>query len=155
MTSKNYKVNSRQQLIDLNGPLTNFEVSYFIKPKESIQIALVNQTILDSGVSIDFQTTDKEISNTFREDSGQYQNHFLLIKADSPTTVVVDITRKEIPERMTESKPLPVAQQYHSQPHQSYLQVQVPMEPWKKALIGLVVVSIIYFGFKYQQKCKL
>ena len=101
--NKMIKLTKYMQLIDLNKELTNFDINFSVKEKggKSFQLAVVDQTTLDSGNDIPYETINGETSANLISNKDVYQNYFLCLKTSEnhPDGVVVDINinGREIP----------------------------------------------------------
>jgi len=89
------KLTKYMQLIDLNKEFTNFDINFSVKEKsgKSFQLAVVDQTTLDSGNDIPYETINGETSANLISNKDVYQNYFLCLKTteNHPDDVVVDI----------------------------------------------------------------
>ena len=100
MTTKTYKLNEINQLIELNGDKTNFEIDFDIvsKNKEPFKAKVISESDLNSGKKIEYQIVENGIiSGKVINDKGVFQSYFLLLKSDKPTECNVTINLKEIP----------------------------------------------------------
>ncbi len=101
--NKMVKLTKYMQLIDLNKELTNFDINFSVKERggKSFQLAVVDQTTLDSGSDIPYETINGETSANLISNKDVYQNYFLCLKAmeNQFDDVVVDINinGREIP----------------------------------------------------------
>jgi hypothetical protein len=97
-TKKTVMVTNRQQLIDLNGEMINFDLTFTAtsKNKEPFDILVVDQTTLDNNPKLEYKRANGVISANIISDKNVYQNYFLCIKADNPCEVDVVIEKKEI-----------------------------------------------------------
>ena len=93
--NKMIKLTKYMQLIDLNKEFTNFDINFSVKEKsgKSFQLAVVDQTTLDSGNDIPYETINGETSANLISNKDVYQNYFLCLKTteNHPDDVVVDI----------------------------------------------------------------
>lgn len=97
--SKIYTVGKVKQLIDLNGDSVNFSVKFLVRSrnKEPFDMVVVNQTTLDNSPKLEYQhVEDGEISGDLLWDKNEYQNHFLILRADSPCECEVQIDKKDV-----------------------------------------------------------
>ena len=148
MTTQNsYSLTNRQHLVDLNGEMTNFNLTFTVTSKnnESFDVLVVDQTTLDNQPKLDFKRANGTISGNIIADKNVYQNYFLCLKADKPCDVTVTIDLKEIPPQ------LPPPQQ-PAQPAQSMATGQAKPQQlvkakkseginWKFVLIVIIVVG--------------
>ena len=107
---------SRQQLVDLNGETTNFDLTFTAKSTtgSEFDVLVVDQATLDSNPTLDFKRTNGgTISGNIVSDKDTYQNYFLCIKADNPTEINVTINKREIPPNQTHQQQ--PGQQMHPQ----------------------------------------
>lgn len=126
-TNKTVNATSRQQLVDLNGETTNFDLTFTAKSTtgSEFDVLVVDQATLDSNPTLDFKRTNGgTISGNIVSDKDTYQNYFLCIKADNPTEVNVTINKREIPPNQTHQQQ--PGQQMHPQrqPNQQMQQMQ-------------------------------
>lgn len=147
MTTQNsYSLTSRQQLVDLNGEMTNFNLTFTVtsKNKENFDVLVVDQTTLDNQPKLDFKRANGTISGNIIADKNVYQNYFLCLKAgDKPCDVTVTIDLKEIqPQPHPQPQPQPSSQA--SRPSQ-FTKANVPNKSgginWKFVLIVIIVVG--------------
>jgi len=124
-----------KQLIDLNGDLTNFDLTFTATSKDGspFELLVVDQTTLDSNPSLEYKKAEGTISGNIISDKGVYQNYFLLLKSDTPTECEVSIELKEIPKR----KAQPLVS--HEQKLSSVSQLQAP----KSTVNWFVVLAFI------------
>jgi len=101
--NKMVKLTKYMQLIDLNKEMTNFDINFSVKERsgKSFQLAVVDQTTLDSGSDIQYETINGETSANLISNKDVYQNYFLCLKTieNKSDNVVVDINinGREIP----------------------------------------------------------
>jgi hypothetical protein len=97
---KTYSVSKVKQLIDLNGDSVNFEIKFKVSShnQEPFDILVVDQTTLDNTSELKYKNiTNGSVGGQLRNDKNNYQNHFLIIKADSPCECDVEIEKVELP----------------------------------------------------------
>lgn len=98
--SKLVNVNNIQQLVDLNGELTNFKLDFKVISENSapFKTVVVSQSKLDSGEILDFKNVDNgTISGNIVSDNGVKQNYYLVLKSENPVKCTVEINLQEIP----------------------------------------------------------
>jgi len=97
-TKKSVTVGPRQQLVDLNGDITNFDLTFTATSKngENFDIIVIDQTTLDNNTALDFKHANGSLSGNIVSDKGVYQNYFLCLKSDKPCEVDISIDIKEI-----------------------------------------------------------
>ena len=96
---KTYSVSKVKQLIDLNGDSVNFELKFTVKSRDNspFDISVVDQDTLDSNSELKYRNvTNGSISGQLKQDKNVYQNHFLILKADSPCECDVEIEKTEL-----------------------------------------------------------
>jgi len=146
-----YTLNKIKQLVDLNGDTTNFDITFKVNSKngEPFDIVVVDQTTLDNSPELQYKNASKGImSGNLIQDKNVYQNYFLVLKADQPCEVDVEITKKEIPgESPVFTEPQP--------------QVKQPKSGgginWKMWLLIIVVIGggvALFFMYKTDKKKK-
>ena len=156
-----YKVGKQRMLVDLNGNLTNFDLTFTATSKngESFDIIVVDQETLDSSSASEMQykTAEGSISGNILADKNNYQNYYLCLKANKPTDVDIEITRKQV-------QPQPPPQQRQQPPPQQRQQPPPQLIPPTKAgtnwkMISIVVVilggSALLYYFYIQNKNKI
>lgn len=102
-----------KQLIDLNEDLKNFEVQFSVVSDNQAPFlaTVIDQTILDNTDNFSYQTVENgTITGEVKHDKNTYQNHYLLLKADNPCVVTVNIRRRQIAGE-TPPLPQPIVQQ--------------------------------------------
>jgi len=152
MSTTVYKVTPQKQLIDLNGDLTNFDITFTATCKEghNFDALVVDQRTLDGPEPLVYKKVDQgQIGGNIISDKDVYQNFFLVLKSDEPCDVEVSVTKKSIPA----SPPPPVQPAIQSQ--------QLVKEPpkssginWKVVLVVLILLGVAgyFFWTKYYKK---
>lgn len=153
---KTYSISNVKQLIDLNGPSTNFDITFKVVShnKEPFDILVVDQTTLDNNPNLQYKKADKgEISGSLKHDKNVYQNYFLILRADKPCNCDVEIIKKDLPK-------VPQPQQMNTQQPQIQPQLVNTHPPkedgfnWMKILIVIAVVAIGGFTLYWLSKKK-
>jgi|UniRef100_A0A6C0D012 hypothetical protein len=148
MTSveKTYTLNKIQQLVDLNGDTTNFDLTFTVvtHDKSPFEALVVDQKTLDSDKDIEFKKADGTISGNIVTDNGNYQNYFLILKSDKPTECTVKIDKKEIPERQ-ESNSLPSLPHTLNDSHE----ISTSFFNIRNILICLAITGLLVFLYYY------
>ena len=96
---KTYSVSKVKQLIDLNGDSVNFDLKFTVKSRDNspFDISVVDQDTLDNNSELKYRNvTNGSISGQLKQDKNVYQNHFLILKADSPCECDVEIEKTEL-----------------------------------------------------------
>lgn len=159
--NKTIALSSRQQLVDLNGETTNFNLTFTVTSKnnEQFDLLVVDQTTLDNNPNLEFKRANGTISGNIISDKNVYQNYFLCIKAEKPCEVDVIIDKKEIEPVLenvsrpsnfissSDSKPLPP-----SRPSMTQHINQPSSTNWK--MIGIVIIVIVGGIILYQMYSK-
>ena len=102
-----YNLDNHKQLIDLNGDTVNFDITFTVTASEenaSFDVLVVDQTTLDNNPSLEYKKAKGIISGNLISDKNVYQNYFLILKADTPCNVTVEIDKKEIEPNSLPSK---------------------------------------------------
>ena len=105
---KTYKVNQKQQLIDLNGNSVNFEIKFTATSKngELFEMVVVDQKILNENLKPNYKkSNDGKLVGTIVSDKNVYQNYFLIIRAPQECEVQITIEKKEIQPRHSNQHP--------------------------------------------------
>lgn len=161
---KNYTLTSRQQLVDLNGDTTNFDLSFIVTSIDGspFNLIVVDQNTLDNNPNLDYKHVDSgTISGNIISDKNIYENYYLCLKSDKNCEVEITIDKKEIPPTIPPNIPpnipaniphlVPKAPQYtHTQSS-----VIHPMKRtnWKLILIVIIVIcGGLYLYYLYNKK---
>ena len=150
--TKTYKLSKLKQLIDLNGDLTNFDVSFTAKSKngEHFEALIVDQQTLDNTEFLDYKQAKGIISGNFISDQNVYQNYFLILRSDKNCECDVTIDIKEIPPKLIQETNQNTNNQTNEQ---NNVPVVVPEKSninWKIILIIVVILglaAILYSKF--------
>jgi hypothetical protein len=159
--NKTLALTSRQQLVDLNGETTNFDLTFTATSKDnsSFDVLVVDQTTLDNNPNLEYKRANGTISGNIVSDKNVYQNYFLCLKSDQPCQVDISVDKKEIapkpqspasPKPQSPASPIP---QHSLMPSQSPPSLTPPVKPsgvnWKVILLTVVIVggglSLYYF----------
>jgi hypothetical protein len=96
---KVYNIGPEQQLLDLNGNLTNFEASFKVetRPPRPFDIAIVDQTAIDNNDEISYESIKTGVSSgTVRQDKNIPQNFYIAIRSKEPCECSVEISLRPI-----------------------------------------------------------
>lgn len=173
---KTYSLSSTQQLIDVNGETTNFDLSFSVtsKGKQPFDLLVVDQSTLDNNPNLEFKRANEgSMSGNIISDKNIYQNYFLCLKSESPCEVDVTIDKKEISPNLQESNqimnglhqpqvpqiqhpPLPYDQPLTKIPPPIQHQCQVSSGTnWKMIFITVILVcGGLYLYYLYTNKNK-
>ena len=141
-----YNVTSKKQLIDLNGDMKNFELTFTAtaSPSSSVfEAIVVDQKMLDNNEDIEYKTINTgSIGGTLVSDKDVYQNYYLILKVpdnEPSCNVTVEINKREIPPNIPiELEPEPKSKlSYFSNIN------------WKTILIIIAVGLAIFLFFKF------
>jgi len=160
MSKQKYIVTEQHQLIDLNGTLVNFEISFMAKSTNAqpFEALVVDQNTLDNDSNLEFKEANKGVlAGKIVFDHNKYQNFFLILRSQKKCEVEVTIDKKSIPPRELpdhpseekEDPPVPVLSTENFKPNvrdvKSYFKFN-----WKlilTILVVLVVLILIWFYF--------
>lgn len=99
--TEKYVLSGIKQLVDLNGDMTNFDLTFTVTSKDNrdFQAVVVDQNTLDTNPNPDYKIAPGIISGNIVADQGIYQNYFLVLKCEQNENVevTVDIEKNEIP----------------------------------------------------------
>lgn len=115
-THDEYIITKLKRLVDLNNNVTNFKLRFTVSaidgPDTPFECIVLDQEILDNidESNIEFKHVKGSLSGEVISDKNIYKNYLLLMRADNPTTVTVDITMEELPERKPLSQNKPVVE---------------------------------------------
>lgn len=103
-TKNTYLLNKIKQLVELNGESVNYKLNFRVtsKNKQPFEALVVSQADLDKSATLEYQkVTDGEIGADINNNNNIYQSYFLILKADQPCEVDVEITKEELPRTET------------------------------------------------------
>ena len=139
MSKNTYTLTPQNQLIDLNGDLVNFDLTFSAVSKDGtpFNALVVDQQTLDNNPKLEHKVAENgSIGGNIIHDKNQYQNFSLVLKAhEQPCEVEVTIDKKSIE---------PNIQPQLTQPPDLDNAKPNSFSIWKWILIVLV---IIIFGF--------
>jgi hypothetical protein len=118
-------MNSRQQLIDLNGKSTNFKLKFTAtsKDKTPFEAAVVKQSMLDSGQQIQFQTFQGSTEGTIQAMENTYENHYLVLKSNSESECEIVIMKEDAPQQQPQiQEPYQPPEHHHHPPDHHHYQ---------------------------------
>lgn len=142
-TKKTLTLGKMRQLIDLNGDSTNFDLSFNVTCKDDTpyNILIVDQTTLDNTPELQYKEVKNSISGKIVADKNVYQNHFLILKSDTPCVVDVELEKNVLPK--TPSGPIEPGNEnsHSSKPRRTITESPSKSIPWKK--IGLISFVVI------------
>ena len=100
-SKKTYTLGPMKQLIDLNGDITNFDLTFTVTSQDGspFELLVVDQTTLDSNPSLEYKNAEGTMSGNIVSDKGVYQNYFLILKSDTENKCDVTIEIEKIPQR--------------------------------------------------------
>ena len=159
---KNYTLTPRQQLVDLNGDTTNFDLSFVVTSIDGspFNLIVVDQNTLDNNPNLDYKNVDNgTMSGNIISDKNIYENYYLCLKSDKDCEVEVIIDKREIPANIP-PPPAPKAPRYtHTQPSFN-TNIAHPMKRsttnWKLILIVIIVIcGGLYLYYLYNKKNKI
>ena len=154
--NKMVKLTKYMQLIDLNKELSNFDINFSVKERsgKSFQLAVVDQTTLDSGNDIPYETINGETSANLISNKDVYQNYFLCLKTieNKSDNVVVDINinGREIPAETVTHTTQNTTQNTTPQIVKTETGVVVFLKKnWKFIVAVIVLIAIGVFVYDY------
>jgi len=95
-----YSLSKIKQLINLNGELVNFDLTFRIvaKNKEPFEALVVDQLTLDNSPTLQYKKIEEgELSGNISNNNNTPQTFFLIMRSDPPCEVDIEINRREIP----------------------------------------------------------
>lgn len=149
MTTKTYNLTPMKQLIDLNGDVTNFDLTFTATTKDGspFDILVVDQTTLDSNPVLDYKKAVGTMSGNIVADKGVYQNYFLILRADNPCECDITIDIKEIPKREIQN---------FQHPLQNIDQINKPKSRINWFIVSItLIICILLFYYFYGNKKKI
>jgi hypothetical protein len=99
MSIKKYNISSIKQLVDLNGRVVNFHLTFTVKSltNEPFDALVVTQEMLDSNAPLNYQRAEGEISGQIKNDNNVFNSYFLCLKSDKTQEVEVKTMMEEVP----------------------------------------------------------
>ena len=115
LTKKIYNIANRQTLVDLNGDSINFKLDFQVSNKDNkeFEMLVVTQATLDSGKPIEYKKVQGRMSGNMLSDKNVYQNYYLILRAQQPTEITVELNFEKLPDN------IPKNEQF-SPPHNNY-----------------------------------
>ena len=151
--TKSLTLTKGKQLVDLNGRLTNFDLTFQAKSLDNspFDAVVVDQSTLDNNNNLEFKRATGTISGNIVSDNNVYQNYFLCLKSENPCQIEVLIDKKEIQPRPQQSQ----------QPQQQYQFANKSESSektnWKMIYIAIIVVvgvGVLYYLYKKEKIVK-
>ena len=143
MSKNTYTLTPQNQLIDLNGDLVNFDLTFSAVSKDGtpFNAVVVDQHTLDNNPQLEHKIAENgSIGGNIISDKNHYQNFFLVLKAhEKPCEVEVTIDKKSIQPNI----PQQVPEQAPTQQQKSGSSM------WKWVLI---IVALLLLGFLIWQQ---
>jgi hypothetical protein len=144
--NQKYNVGKTMQLIDLNREATNFELSFKATStnNEPFFMVVTDQSTLDDGTPLDFKNVNGTINGTIRNDKNIYQNYLLVLKADTPCEVTIDIDFDQLPDN------IPQPQQEVATKEKDGYNI-----PWRKIICVVVLIAgcaLLYYFYRSKSK---
>ena len=100
-----YTLNKLKQIIDLNGDLVDFKLSFSAvsSTNENFYAVVASQSALDDEktVPLEYQLANGSISGTISVNDGIFQTYYLIMKSDTPNEVSVTLELEPIKIEMT------------------------------------------------------
>jgi len=154
MLQNKHSVSKVKKLIDLNGRLVNFDITFSASCKEGVEFdaLVVDQNTLDSKPELEYKkAVNGSLSGHLVSDKNNYQNFFLILKSDTPCEVDVIINKKEIaPQQLPQQ--LPQQEQYEYSKSLSDKPSMVSKINFKLILLTIVIISGVFFLWYYLNK---
>lgn len=102
-----YSISKIKKLIDLNHDMINFKVSFSLHSELPFYMVIINQNTLDNTETdkLQYHYVEKYISGDIVSDKNIYQNYYIVLKADNPTVVVVNLTTTKLPDVIVPERP--------------------------------------------------
>jgi len=141
MNSSYHIVSQTPILIDVNNDLVNFKANFTATGTEDkpFKIASASQAVIDSQKidSLDYKLVQKTISGELSASENKHQSHYLVLTADSPTKVQVQIHAQALPTNITGTTIV-----------STQTEASGGMDTTSYAIIGVVCIIILYYVFK-------
>jgi len=146
-TNQVYNLSNIKQLIDLNGDVINFDLTFEVvsKNNQPFDALVVTQEMLDSGKELEYQRTDGSINGKITNDKNKYNNYFLILKSDEPNECEVSIELVELQPNTT--SPLPSSSTVKKSKSQKAFNWKLILFYFFIALVVLLLIYICYVTF--------
>ena len=98
-TRKTYEVSGPPKLAKLNGDESNFDLTFTATSNggEPFELVVVDQNTLDSGPDrLSWRSAPGTLSGNIRSDRGPHREYSLLLRADNPCIVTVEVSIQRI-----------------------------------------------------------
>lgn len=141
-TNQVYNLSNIKQLIDLNGDVINFDLTFSVVSKNGkpFDALVVTQEMLDSGKELEYQQADGSINGKITNDKNNYNNYFLILKSDEPNECEVSIELTELQPNVTLQPNNPITKKSKTSKNTNW--------NWKLIMfycfIALVVLLLLY-----------
>ena len=147
---KTYTLEPMKQLIDLNGDITNFSLTFTATSKDGTEFdaLVVDQTTLDNNNQLEYKKAKKgSISGNIVSNSDIYQNFYLILKSSTKCDCDVEIKIKEVPVKIAEKLEPPTKNNLLSE--QFTLSNNSSTVNWKIAIpiIAICVILLVLFFY--------
>jgi hypothetical protein len=142
-----YTVTKVKTLVDLNQDMTNFNLDFKVKassPEDVFEVLVIDQHTLDTTEDIPFKRVQGELTGEVRNDTNTLHTYFIILKADTPTNVVITITGEQLPDYIASSQTL------HSS-HPSHPSSGGNID-YKIITLGIALALLIYWYLQMHKK---
>jgi len=162
---KTITIDTIKQLIDINGDVTNFKADFTVSSLngDNFFIVVSDQNSLDNGEELKYQTSQSgSLSGSIINDKNVYQNYYLVLKAERPIEVNINIDFQELPPQDLNYDPQSISENMPSigltgqsnptpqrEPHRRQEILNTSTVNWKIILIVSVLALGGYFLYKF------
>lgn len=141
MNTSYHIVSQTPILIDVNHDLANFKATFTVTGTEDkpFKIATASQSLIDSQKidSLNYKLVQKTISGELSSADNNHQSHYLVLTADSPTKIQVQVHAQAIPTNTTIGTTKTTVEESSGMDMTSY------------AILGVLGIIILYYAFKH------
>lgn len=104
-TRKTYSISKIKKLIDVNNDMINFKLNFNIVAHDTtnpFSALIVNQSTLDNTEqgNLEYKLVHGSLSGEVIADKNVYQNYFIILKADVPMDVDVELQTLRLPDHI-------------------------------------------------------
>lgn len=102
ITQNSYSISKIKKLIDLNHDMINFKLTFNMVSENQFQALIIDQSTLDNIPSdqLEYKTVNGSLSGEVVADKNVYQNYYIILKSDVPTSVSVELQTIKLPDHI-------------------------------------------------------
>jgi len=141
ISTASYPISKIKKLIDINHDMINFKVDFTITSDsdQPFEALVVDQSTLDTVEpnQLKYKTVDGELSGEIVADKNVYQNYFIILKSEIPTSVTVELKTTHLPDYIDKGEKIKKKQKKTKK--ETYINI--------KYIIAVAIAGIILYLF--------